>query len=258
MVVSDKDWDDHVRQTEQLAQTPGFQRLRDRITELAAVRPDDVVVDLGAGTGLLALALAPRVSKVWAVDISEAMTGYLDHKAVQAGIGNLQPVTASADRLPLPDGSATLIVSNYCLHHLSDADKRRALAEAFRILSPGGRIVVADMMFRVELSDARNRWVIATKVKAILKRGPMGVVRLLKNLLRLITRHWEQPADGGWWRGAFEQAGFDQVCVELLEHEGGIVTARRPTEPSRPRRRRHSPAGRRLAQGPPRTPSTRA
>jgi ubiquinone/menaquinone biosynthesis C-methylase UbiE len=252
MVVSDKDWDDHVRQTEELAQTPGFERLRDRISELAAVRPDDVVVDLGSGTGLLALALAPRARKVWAVDISEAMTGYLGHKATQAGIDNLKPVTASVDRLPLPDGSATVIVSNYCLHHLSDADKRRALAEAFRVLRPGGRIVVADMMFRVELSDARNRWVIASKVKAILKRGPMGLVRLLKNALRLITRHWEQPADGGWWRSAFSQAGFDRVRVELLEHEGGIVTARRPGERSRSRRRRHSPVGheRRLAQGP--------
>ena len=56
-----KDWDDHVLDAEELARTDGFQRLRDQIVTLADPRPEDVVVDVGAGTGLLTLAVAPSV-----------------------------------------------------------------------------------------------------------------------------------------------------------------------------------------------------
>jgi ubiquinone/menaquinone biosynthesis C-methylase UbiE len=227
-----KDWDDHVVQTEELARTRGFRRIRDRIVGLAQARGDDVVVDVGAGTGLLSLALAPTVSKVWALDISPAMTEYLRVKAASAGLENLEATTATAISLPLVDGSATLVVSNYCYHHLSDEDKHRALAEAFRALRPGGRIVIADMMFRVQISDPRNRRVITSKVKSILKRGPGGVLRLLKNGLRFLMRRWEQPADAEWWRDAVERAGFEQVTVRLFRHEGGIVAARRPLVPA--------------------------
>jgi ubiquinone/menaquinone biosynthesis C-methylase UbiE len=253
-MAADKDWDEHVRQTEELAQSPGFQRLRDRILARAGIRAGDVVVDLGSGTGLLALAAAPVAETVWAVDISEAMTEYLEREAAQTGLHNVEAVTASVDELPLADSAATVVVSNYCLHHLNDDDKRRALAEAFRVLRPGGRIVVGDMMFRVQLGDARNRWVIITKVKAILRRGPMGLLRLLKNALRFLTRHWEQPADGSWWHEAFGQTGFERVRVELLEHEGGIANARRPTG----RRGRRRPAGAARRGGPVSSPVSRA
>ncbi len=223
-----KDWDRHVDQTRQLAQTRGFRRMRDRIVARAHLDPRDRVVDVGAGTGLLALGIAPAVHEVHAVDISPAMTGYLRRQADQLGLENLEPVTATAIDLPLPDASATVVVSNYVYHHLNDADKQDGIAEAFRVLRPGGRVVIGDMMFRPALGDERSRRIIRTKVASLLRRGPAGVVRLVKNLLRYMTGNWEQPADPEWWRRALERAGFEQVDVQPLEHEGGIVSGVKP------------------------------
>ena len=202
--------------------------MRDRILTRARLNPRDRVVDVGAGTGLLALGIAPAVREVHAVDISPAMTSYLGRQAAQLGLDNVEPVTATAIDLPLPDASATVVVSNYVYHHLSDSDKQDGIAEAFRVLRPGGRIVIGDMMFRPALGDERSRRIIWTKVVSLLRRGPAGFVRLVKNLFRYVTGSWEQPADPDWWRGALEQAGFEHVDVQPLEHEGGIVSATKP------------------------------
>lgn len=232
-----KDWDDHVLEAEELARTDGFQRLRDEIVGRAKPQADDVVVDIGAGTGLLTLALAPRVRKVWAIDLSPAMIDYLTTKAASGELDNVEAATATAISLPLVDQAATVVVSNYCYHHLSDADKERGLAEAFRVLRPGGRLVIGDMMFRVDVADPRSRRVLASKLGALLSRGPAGLLRVVKNALRLMTGRWEHPADAEWWRRGLQRAGFREVDVELLEHEGGIISARRPVRGTRGQRR---------------------
>jgi ubiquinone/menaquinone biosynthesis C-methylase UbiE len=223
-----KDWDRHVRETEQLARTPGFRRLRSRIMARARPTRADAVVDIGAGTGLLALGMAPAVRDVRAVDISPAMTSYLRTRADQLGIDNVEPITATAVDLPMADCSASVIVSNYVYHHLNDEDKERGLREAYRVLRPGGRIVIGDMMFRPQLTDSRSRRVIGAKVKGFLRKGLPGLIRLLKNVLRYVSGNWEQPADPEWWRSALQRVGFVEVEVQPLDHEGGIVSARRP------------------------------
>jgi ubiquinone/menaquinone biosynthesis C-methylase UbiE len=232
MSLAAKDWDRHVLETEQLAQTPGFRQLRSRILARLRPRQSDAVVDIGAGTGLLALGIAPAVDDVRAVDISPEMTEYLRRRAEQLGLDNVEPITATAIDLPMPDCSATAVVSNYVYHHLKDADKQRGLAEAYRVLRPGGRIVIGDMMFRPQLTDGRSRRVIAAKVRGFLKKGLPGVIRLLKNVARYLTGNWEQPADPDWWRAALERTGFVEIDVQPLEHEGGIVSARRPASRS--------------------------
>ena len=223
-----KDWNRHVRETDELARTPGFVRLRNRIMARARPTRSDAVVDVGAGTGLLALGLAPSVKDVRAVDISPAMTAHLRQRAAKLGLENVETITATAIDLPIPDQSATVVVSNYVYHHLGDGDKEQGLAEAYRVLRPGGRIVIGDMMFRAALTDARSRRVIGAKVKAFLRKGLPGLIRLLKNALRYVTGNWEEPADPEWWRKALVRAGFDEIEVQPLDHEGGIVSARRP------------------------------
>lgn len=156
------------------------------------------------------------------------MTEYLKAKASSAGLENIQAVTATAVSLPLVDASADLVVSNYCFHHLPDEGKERALEEAHRVLRPGGRLVFGDMMFRVSLQDARDRQVVRDKVRAMLRRGGPGLIRLAKNGIRFAGRRWEQPARAAWWGQALERAAFEDIDMELLPHEGGVGRARRP------------------------------
>ena len=224
----EKDWDRCVAHAEEVAREPGFQQLRDLILDRADPQVGDCALDVGAGTGLLSMPLARDVERVWAIDISRVMCDYLRAKVASAGLRNVETVVASAISLPLVDECADLAVSNYCFHHLSDDDKLRALSEVHRVLRPGGKLVLADMMFRPSLTDARDRRLVASKARAIARRGPAGYMRLAKNAARFLAAAWEQPARPDWWSDALGEAGFEHVSVETLEHEGGIATARKP------------------------------
>lgn len=220
-------WDERVGAWEEVAASGAFLAIRDRIVELAEPQPDDVVVDLGAGTGLLTLALAPCVKELVAVDISERMLERLDDTAAADGVDNVEPLVADLRRLPLEDESATLVVSNYAFHHLDDPGKELALAEARRILRPGGRIVICDMMFALTL-ELRDRRLVWEKVRALLRRGPAGVVRIFRNAARVVAGRWEQPASPESWQKMLDARGFEQVRIELLAHEAAVAVARRP------------------------------
>ncbi len=238
-------WDERVQTWDEVAASDAFLAIRDRVVELAEPRREDRVVDLGAGTGLLALALAPRVRELVAVDISERMLERLDDTAVADGIHNVDTLVADLRRLPLEDESATLVVSNYAFHHLHDTGKELALAEARRILRPGGRLVLCDMMFSLSL-DRRDRRLVAEKVFLLLKRGPAGVVRILRNAGRVIAGRWEQPATPETWKEMLLARGFEDVRIELLEHEAAVAIARRPelsTEGARGRGARAASSG---------------
>ena len=224
-----KNWDNHVVHAEAVARTDGFARLRDLIMESANPSSRDVVIDVGAGTGLLALEVAPLVEKVWAIDISPGMAEYLRAKASSGGLQNIEVAVSSAVSLPLVDEAADVVVSNYCFHHLSDHEKEQALLEVRRVLRPGGRFVFGDMMFRLGAGEARDREVIRAKVKSMLAKGPAGVARLAKNGVRYMTGRWEHPAPASWWESAMHRAGFVDVQVQVLEHEGGIASGRAPS-----------------------------
>jgi ubiquinone/menaquinone biosynthesis C-methylase UbiE len=211
-----------------IARSAGFRELRDRIVELAEPQAGHVVVDVGSGTGLLALAFAQRTARVWAIDSSPAMNEYLHVKATSADLDNVETVLASAVSLPLVDEIADLVVSNYCLHELRCVDKHRALAEARRVLKPGGRLVIGDMMFSFNPMQTRDRHVVSVKLRALARRGLPGVARVLKNVLRQATGTGEHPANAAWWREALERSGFQRVEIETLTHEGGIATAEAP------------------------------
>ena len=220
-------WDERVEAWEEVASSPAFLALRDRICDEAQPRPDDRVVDLGAGTGLITLALAPQVETVTAVDIAPQMLEHLDAAAAADGIDNVTPVAADIRMLPLADESATLVVSNYTFHHLVDSDKEIALSEVRRILAPGGRLVLCDMMFALSL-EPRDRALLWHKLAAIARRGPAGLLRIARNAGRVAAGRWEHPCHPETWERMLVERKFEDVRVELLANEAGLATARRP------------------------------
>jgi ubiquinone/menaquinone biosynthesis C-methylase UbiE len=194
---------------------------------ISAPTPLDDCVDLGAGTGFVALALAPLVESVLAVDISPVMAESLTERAAQAGLRNVRTEVADLQTFRLPPASVDLIVSSYALHHLRDRDKRALAAEAARWLRPGGRIVVADMMFG-RGATPRDRQILRQKAAAFAVKGPAGWWRIAKNLTRygLGVGH-EHPATPQFWQTALRDAGFTDVRFEQVVAEAGIVSGTR-------------------------------
>lgn len=211
-----------------LARTPGFQTLRTELITLAELRASDRVLDVGAGTGLLALAAAPKVRHVIAIDVSAPMCDELRARVDASQATNFDVRVADAVDLPLADDSVDVVVSNYCLHHLPDDQKREALTEIARVLRPGGRFVLGDMMFQIGLRGARDRAVLTRFARAMVRRGPAGMLRLARNAGRLLVGRSEHPASVEWWADALRRTGFVDVSSRALVNEGGIAIGRLP------------------------------
>ncbi|HZQ20420.1 MAG TPA: arsenite methyltransferase [Terriglobales bacterium] len=160
-------------------------------TALANLNPGEVVLDLGSGGGIDVLLSARRVGptgKAYGLDMTDEMLALADENKVKAGVTNVEFLKGEIENIPLPDNSVDVIISN-CVINLS-ADKDRVIREAFRVLKPGGRFAVSDVVTRGEiLPEIRN--------------SVLSWVGCVAGAL-----------EENQYRNKLLQAGFEQIAVE--------------------------------------------
>ncbi len=119
---------------------PDLEALVDR----AEVRGDEHVLDVGCGAGHTALQLAPNVARVDALDLTRPMLDQVERLAAERGLDNVHTRLGDAEAIPFPDESFEIITCRLCAHHFQRPG--RAVSEMFRVLAPGGRLILIDIV----------------------------------------------------------------------------------------------------------------
>src|SRR5437879_3428970 len=131
-------------------------------TALAQLNSGEVVLDLGSGGGIDVLLSAKRVGptgKAYGLDMTDEMLALANENKRRAGVTNVEFLKGEIENIPLPDSAVDVVISN-CVINLS-ADKDRVLREAFRVLKPGGRFAVSDVVTRGEMLPEIRQSVLA-------------------------------------------------------------------------------------------------
>jgi arsenite methyltransferase len=160
-------------------------------TALAQLNPGETVLDLGSGGGIDVLLSAQRVGptgKAYGLDMTEEMLALARENQRKTGVENVEFLQGAIEQIPLPDRSVDVIISN-CVINLS-GDKDRVLAEAFRVLKPGGRFAVSDVVVRGAV--------------------PVSIRRKVELWIGCVAGALEEEE----YRTKLAQAGFEEIDLE--------------------------------------------
>jgi arsenite methyltransferase len=172
-------------------------------TMLARLHEGEIVLDLGSGGGIDVLLSARRVGptgKAYGLDMTDEMLALARENQRKAGVANVEFLKGEIENIPLPDRSVDVVISN-CVINLS-ADKGRVLREAFRVLRPGGRFAVSDIVHRGEIAD--------------------DVRKRVEQKIGCVAGALEETE----YRALLAKAGFQSTEIEpTREHEAGFFSA---------------------------------
>jgi len=135
--------DQFTRQAVPFAELPGHATSLDLLDELVQSKSTDKMLDVACGPGIVACSFAEKVGHVTGVDLTPEMLRQAQQKQEAKGLKNLEWVEGSADSLPFPDASFSLVVSRYAFHHFERPEV--VFAEMCRVCQPGGRLLVVDV-----------------------------------------------------------------------------------------------------------------
>lgn len=214
-------WEEH------LPTSDLFAELLTVVMDAAQPKDGEVVLDLGAGSGFLAIPFAERAGRVYAVDHSQKMLDVLRDK-----LGRVErPVVIQRTDLRRfhPAEPVEIIVSNYALHHLRHRAKRRLLTSCFAWTRPGGRIVIADIMVPLTLRPGQSAPLVG-KLWSIASRGVPGYWRIVKNGVRWVFGRGEYPMALSTWTDVLRDAGFRDVGGRPVGRESGVAWGTRPDD----------------------------
>lgn len=143
------------RQAIPFTEVPGHFDALQILVELSGVGPEDRVLDVACGPGLVACAFARHAARVTGIDITPAMIEQAEKRQREQQLENLSWAVGDAVPLPYPDDSFSLVLTRYSFHHLLAPE--RALSEMIRVCRPGGRVMVADVSLEPAKSEAYDR-----------------------------------------------------------------------------------------------------
>jgi len=224
-----RSWEGRAKSWEhQVGTSPAFTKIRDAVIDKAAPSLKDKAADLGCGGGFLTFAVAELAGEVVAVDLAASMIQVLREEVARRKMSNIKTMVENLAEVDFPAQSLDLVVSSYALHHLTNEDKKSLVARTSAWLRPGGRIVIADMMFG-RGGSPQDRRIIRGKMVQLLRKGPVGVWRIFKNLVRLgLRRGIDLPVPPQFWVSALQEAGFQEVEYKPIIAEAGLVSGKTP------------------------------